>query len=166
MLKKLMLASALVIPGALAHADSVQIGMLTCSISNGIGAIIYSKKNVDCDFRREGRPTEYYVGDIEKLGLDIGITGQAVAHWLVLQGVDGSDTRGVLQGQYVGGAANASFGLGLGVNALVGGSQNSLALQPLSVQGQTGLNATLALAEMELRYVGSGASRVHRVIVK
>ena len=161
MLKKLLLASALVIPGALAHADSVQIGMLTCTISKGVGAIIYSKKNVACDFRREGQVTEYYVGDIEKLGLDIGITGQAVAKWIVMSAVDGSNTGGVLTGQYVGASANASFGLGLGANALIGGFQNSIGLQPLSVQGQVGLNATLALAEMDLRYVGSGPSRRH-----
>ena len=36
--------------------------------------------------------------------------------------------------------ASATVGVGLGANVLVGGSGNSIALQPVSIEGTTGLN--------------------------
>lgn len=154
MLKKLLLASALVIPGALAHADSIQLGELTCNIGPG-GAFIVSKKSVDCKFKRNGRATELYTGNIKSLGANFGITGKGEAAWIVLQVVGGEDTRGILMGDYVGASANASLGVGLGANLLIGGFNKSISLQPLSVQGQVGLNVNVGLTEMNLTYVGS-----------
>jgi hypothetical protein len=48
-------------------------------------------------------------------------------------------------------SGSASVGVGLGANALVGGSNNSVALQPLSVQGQVGFNVQAGLEGLELR---------------
>jgi hypothetical protein len=57
----------------------------------------------------------------------------------------------VLRGTYVGASGNASFGLGLGANVLVGGSHRTISLQPLSVEGQVGINLALGVARLTLR---------------
>jgi len=44
-------------------------------------------------------------------------------------------------------------GAGLGANVLVGGSDRTVALQPVAVQGQTGLNVAAGVTELELRPV-------------
>jgi hypothetical protein len=62
--------------------------------------------------------------------------------------------RGALSGSYVGASAQASAGVGAGANLLVGGSDDTLSLQPLSIQGQTGLNAALAISELVLEPAG------------
>ena len=58
---------------------------------------------------------------------------------------------GDLSGNYAGAQGSASVGVGVGGNALIGGSNNSIALQPLSVQGQVGLNVAAGLESLELR---------------
>src|SRR6266404_674178 len=58
---------------------------------------------------------------------------------------------GDLSGNYGGVQGNASVGLGVGANALVGGSNNTFALQPVSAEAQTGLNVSTGLADLELR---------------
>jgi Protein of unknown function (DUF992) len=58
---------------------------------------------------------------------------------------------GALAGGYGGVSAGAAVGVGLGANALAGGLNNSFALQPVSVEGQTGLNAFAGVAGLELR---------------
>jgi hypothetical protein len=51
--------------------------------------------------------------------------------------------------------------IGGGANVLVGGSNNSIALQPVSLQGQTGLNAAATVTSVQLRPTGavSGGSK-------
>jgi di/tricarboxylate transporter len=58
-----------------------------------------------------------------------------------------------LAGKYVGASGSASLGLGVGANALVGGSHRSIALQPLSLEGQTGVNLALGIAGLTMRRV-------------
>ena len=58
---------------------------------------------------------------------------------------------GALAGQYGGASAEATVGAGLGANVLVGGSNRTVTLQPLSVQGQTGLNLAVGVSGLELR---------------
>ncbi|MBB4039186.1 hypothetical protein GGR34_000821 [Microvirga flocculans] len=126
-------------------------GVLTCNVSGGIGLIVTSQKTTACTFRpRRGR-IEHYVGVIRKFGLDIGATSKGVLTWAVLSG--GRLGPGDLAGSYVGASAEATVGAGLGANALVGGSNRSVALQPLSVSGQTGLNFALGVGDFELRAV-------------
>jgi hypothetical protein len=50
----------------------------------------------------------------------------------------------------VGASGNASLGLGLGANVLVGGSHRTISLQPLSVEGQFGVNLALGVAGLRL----------------
>jgi hypothetical protein len=61
--------------------------------------------------------------------------------------------HGALAGTYVGGSGSASLGVGVGANALIGGSHRSIALQPLSVEGQVGVNLALGVAGLSLQLV-------------
>ena len=147
------LAALGLLPTAVNAASGVKVGMLSCDISGGIGLILGSSKAIDCMFQPSGNgPPEHYAGHITKLGVDIGITGKSVVVWAVF--APGKVNRGGLQGTYVGATAEATAVLGLGANALVGGSNKSVGLQPLSVQAQTGLNVAAGVAELTLNYGG------------
>jgi hypothetical protein len=142
-----MLASLFAIP---AHAKT-QVGVLTCHISAGTGMIIGSQRGVRCDFDPAGKAHhQHYSGKISRIGIDVGFTNGGTMAWAVFA-PSGKVGRGALRGNYVGASGDASVGVGGGANVLVGGSNNTISLQPLSVQGQTGLNAALGIAELELR---------------
>ena len=151
-MKKIALAAlvALGLTAAPALAkDGVKIGVLTCDVSGGVGMIIGSKKSVDCVFEGTVGKRDHYKGSIGKFGLDVGVTGKGVMAWAVF--APGQVNRGALAGKYVGASAEASVAVGLGANVLVGGSNKSIALQPLSVQAQTGLNIAAGVASLQLK---------------
>jgi hypothetical protein len=135
---------------ASAQSSRVQIGSLNCSISAGIGLIIGSQRNVNCLFQPDGGPPESYTGTMTIIGLDVGFTTGAAMVWGVFAGTN--RYTGMLNGTYVGASAEATVAAGIGANALVGGSNRSVALQPLSVQGQAGLNAAGGIGALELHY--------------
>ena len=132
---------------AAAQSNGVNIGKLECVVEGGIGLIITSKKQMQCVYKSTTGREETYFGAIRKFGLDIGITGEAYMVWAVF--APGIVDDGALSGEYVGGSAEATAGVGAGANALVGGGGN-IALQPLSVQVQTGVNAALGVSSMTL----------------
>ena len=152
----LFLAVLAPIAGALAlpayAASGVKIGSLNCTVAGGVGLILGSSKGMNCIFHPVGGEPEDYTGSVTKLGIDIGITGTTYIAWAVF--APGRVNRGALEGSYSGASAEASIGLGLGANVLLGGSRRSIALQPISVQGQTGLNIAAGIARMDLEYVG------------
>jgi hypothetical protein len=150
-LAAMTLAAAVGMPGsAAAQADRTKVGTLTCDIAGGIGAIIASKKDVTCMFTPSAPgPREVYVGSIAKFGLDIGATTGSEMIWAVF--APSSRKFGALAGTYVGATAEATVGAGVGANVLVGGSNRTVTLQPVSVQGQTGLNVAAGVAALELR---------------
>lgn len=142
-------AVALPIPAS-AQANRTKVGTLSCDISGGIGLIITSKKDLTCMFTpSQAGPREVYVGSITKFGLDLGATAGGEMVWAVYA----PSTRkfGALAGNYGGATAEATVGAGLGANVLVGGSDRTVALQPISVQGQAGLNVAAGAAELRLR---------------
>lgn len=150
---KLLPAAALLLGVAVsapvAAQDGARVGVLTCEVSGGAGFVFGSSKDLRCHFEGEDGRSERYVGAINKFGLDIGVTGPAIMTWAVLAPTsDWGD--GALAGNYVGASAQATAGVGGGANLLVGGSNDTISLQPLSVQGQTGLNAALAVSELVL----------------
>lgn len=146
------LAIAATLSGSTHAQDRIQAGSLTCDVSAGIGFIIGSQRSVNCTFQPSGPgPVEYYQGSISKLGVDIGVTAGGVMVWLVFAPTN--RPVGALSGTYVGGAAEASVIAGVGANALVGGSNRTVALQPLSVQGQAGINVAAGVAGLDLRFV-------------
>jgi len=134
-----------------AQASSVEIGRLTCDVEGGAGLIFGSSKSVECDFHRPDGSTEFYSGEINKIGIDIGITESTHIEWLVFAANISDYSRGALKGNYIGASGEATIGVGLGGNVLIGGSGRSFALQPFSVQAQTGLNIAVGLAGLTLR---------------
>lgn len=151
-MKKLLLAlAATMLTATAAPADErVQVGRLSCDVEPGVGFIIGSSKDMECTFRKQGGGTESYSGTIDKFGLDIGVTGRARIEWLVFSIRGASVKRGSLAGTYVGASHEVTIGLGLGANWLVGGSKKGYALQPWSIQGQTGLNYSLTFSRLTL----------------
>jgi hypothetical protein len=147
----LVVAAAMASPvPAMAQRERTKVGTLTCDISGGIGLIITSHKDLTCMFTpAQPGPREVYVGGISKFGLDLGATAGGEMVWSVYA----PTTRrfGALAGNYAGASAEATVGAGLGANVLVGGSDRTVALQPLSVQGQAGLNVAAGVAELTLR---------------
>ena len=129
----------------------VKVGMLTCDVAGGVGMIIGSSKAVDCTFKGNNGRVEHYQGKLGKLGIDIGVTTDASLAWLVV--APGKVKKGALQGSYNGASVQATVVAGLGANVLIGGFEKSINLQPLSVQGQTGLNIAAGLTSLSLDHV-------------
>jgi Protein of unknown function (DUF992) len=144
-----LIVSALALVPTGAEAAGVKLGVLNCHMDGGVGFIIGSSKDVDCVFHRANGRNEHYRGSIGKLGVDIGITGETVLGWVVF--APGLTRPGSLKGSYTGASAEATVGLGLGANVLVGGFRQSINLQPLSLQAQTGLNIAAGVASLHLR---------------
>lgn len=144
------LAVASLNPAAAQRPVWVKTGVLNCDVSGGFGFIIGSQKSVQCVFTPDtpGR-LEYYVGVISKFGLDIGATARSQMVWGVYAETVGG--FGALSGDYSGATGEATALIGLGGNLLVGGSGRTVALQPLSVTGQVGLNVAAGVAELSLR---------------
>jgi hypothetical protein len=128
----------------------VQVGVLECRGGASVGFIVGSVTNLGCVLRVDGMPEDRYVATIRKVGVDLGITQESALAWGVYAPVARLGP-GDLSGNYAGAQGSASIGVGVGGNVLVGGSDNSIALQPLSVQGQVGLNVAAGLASLELR---------------
>ncbi|HEY0105534.1 MAG TPA: DUF992 domain-containing protein [Rhizomicrobium sp.] len=129
----------------------VKVGSLTCSISSGFGFIFGSEKALKCSYAPNSGTGEHYTGTFSKYGIDIGYADNATLVWGVVAPT--SDVRaGALEGDYAGATAGATFGVGLGANVLIGGLDKSIALQPVSVQGNTGLNVTAGVAVIALKY--------------
>jgi hypothetical protein len=135
--------------GADAAPHGVRVGELTCNVASGWGFVFGSSKDLHCTYRGNGH-FEHYTGSISKFGVDIGYTEGGVLVWGVF--APSSDIRqGALQGDYAGASAQATVGLGIGANALIGGLDKSIALQPLSVEGSKGLNVAAGIGAISLR---------------
>ncbi len=148
-------AAALTITGggmSVAQAGNVQLGMLVCSVAGGDGFIFGSTKAVNCTFTpaNASKAPESYTGVISRYGVDLGFTGEAVLRWAVLAKSWDKYSPGSLAGHYAGVGAEVTTALGVGTNVLGSTSWRDCVLQPISVQGQTGLNIALGVAELEL----------------
>jgi len=147
-----LLGVALSLPAQAQRPAWEQSGTLNCDVSGGIGFVVGSQRQVNCLFTPSyPAPPEQYVGTITKVGLDVGFTAGGQLAWEVL--ISTTRRRGVLAGSYAGASAEATVGAGLGANLLVGGNDRSVALQPLSIQGQVGLNVAAGIAEIALQFV-------------
>jgi len=141
------------VASAPAQAQSgVRVGLLTCNVASGFGLIFGSSKEVNCVFSRDGRDLAHYQGHIDKFGVDIGYTAGGVMVWGVFAPSDGPPP-GSLDGSYGGVTASATAGVGVGANLLIGGSNRTISLQPLSVEGNTGLNVAGGIAGLRLHYL-------------
>ncbi len=145
------LSALLLAAPAEAGSSGVKVGVLKCHIEGGVGFLIGSSKDADCVFQRSGGGTEHYRGSVGKLGVDIGVTDQTVLGWAVF--APGKINRGALKGSYTGASAEATIGIGVGANVLVGGFKKGINLQPLSLQAQSGLNVAAGIGSLHLRSV-------------
>lgn len=132
----------------------VRIGYLSCDIGSGAGFLIGSAKEMDCVFHssRHGGTYDHYTGAVKKLGVDLGFTTRGRMVWAVFAPTAGYH-HGSLNGIYVGASAEATVGAGVGANVLLGGTGGSIQLQPVSVQGQLGLNVAAAGTTVTLNSV-------------
>jgi len=155
MMKRLCLtAAAIAIAAGLsvpASADTaVKAGFLTCDVSSGWGFVFGSTRDVNCTFAQDGGATERYVGHINKFGVDIGYVAGGVVVWAVLAPTTNLG-KGALAGTYAGLTAGAAVGVGGNANVLVGGSEKSVSLQPVSIEGSAGLNVAAGVAQFVLQ---------------
>lgn len=128
-------------------------GSLTCKGKGGVGLILGSKEKFSCTYKPAGKtPPQQYNATLTKVGLDIGIKGESTMIWTVL-GSTSDLPAGALTGKYAGVSAEAAVGIGAGANALIGGSKDSIVLQPFSVEGQKGLNLAVGISGLTLQHV-------------
>jgi hypothetical protein len=145
------LAAGMLVPGAPAHGQAVQVGALSCHEAGGWGFVFGSSHDIRCTFSpASGRP-ERYTGTVSQFGVDIGYMQSAVIMWGVVAPT-ASLAPGALAGTYVGATASAAAGPGVGANVLVGGSNKTISLQPVSIQGGVGLNVAGGIAALTLAY--------------
>jgi hypothetical protein len=137
-------------PMAMAQGAKLVAGTLTCKGGPSVGLVVGSQQKLDCSFNPAGKGrVREFKATITKVGLDIGFKSESIIVWTVLGSSDKVPSKSLV-GNYAGVSAEASVALGAGANALVGGSDQSIVLQPLSVQGQTGLNLAVGVTGLTL----------------
>ena len=146
----LILGAAALSPPAYAEGG-VRVGTLTCNVSSGWGFVIGSSRDLRCTFSPSKGAPEHYNGNVQKFGVDIGYVSSAVIVWGVIA-PSGTLAPGAIAGNFGGATASATIAIGLGANVLVGGSNNSIALQPVSIEGNTGLNVAAGIAALTLQF--------------
>lgn len=147
------IATALLAASPASARNGVKIGSLNCTVAGSVGLILGSSRSMRCRYTPAGGGrVERYTGRITRVGLDIGFTRKSYITWVVF--APGRVKSGALAGSYGGASAEATIGVGLGANVLVGGFRKSIALQPLSIQGQRGLNVAAGIAGLRLTYSG------------
>jgi Protein of unknown function (DUF992) len=152
MLGATVAVASLAVAGAASAAPSgVKVGTLTCNVASGWGLIFGSSKDLHCTFHGNDSHNEHYTGSVSKFGVDIGYTEGGVIVWAVF--APASDLKpGALQGGYAGATASATVGVGLGANVLIGGLDKSIALQPVSFEGNKGLNVAAGIGAISLKH--------------
>jgi hypothetical protein len=132
-----------------ASPNGIKIGVLTCHVHSGWGYVLGSSRGMDCEYRPERGDDDRYVGRMSKFGVDVGYTSAATIIWNVIAPT--SDVRaGALEGSYAGATASATVGAGIGAHVLFGGFHHSIALQPVSFEGSTGLDVAAGVGAMSL----------------
>lgn len=133
-----------------APGPGTEAGTLNCSVAGGVGLILGSSKPMECRYKSaDGKVAELYTGRVNKFGLDVGVTGKSVIIWNVMAPTN-SLRPGALEGTYTGVTAQATAGAGVGANVLVGGSDKTISLQPVSVSAQSGLNLAAGIGSITL----------------
>lgn len=154
--KTLAIAIAVTLASSAAIAASsnrTRLGALECAVEGGIGQIVRSSRKANCFFRHRDGTVEEYAGTLSKLGIDIGVSEESYVGWIVYTPIGNKSGSYALAGRYVGVSAGGALGIGLGVNALVGGSDKKIGLQPFSAEGKRGLNLAAGLTSLTLEPV-------------
>ncbi|HZT18665.1 MAG TPA: DUF992 domain-containing protein [Dongiaceae bacterium] len=142
-----MLASA-VTQGA---QQGVKAGYLRCEVAGSISFIFGSTRDISCTYETSGsHRIDKYTGEIKQYGIDIGYLKSGVMIWGVVAPTNDVGP-GALAGDYGGINGTLAAGYGVGANALLGGYKDSIALQPLSVEGVKGFNIAAAVVGLTLK---------------
>jgi hypothetical protein len=141
--------AALLALTGVADAQRLRVGTLECRSPGSTSFIVGSVTQFRCTYFAANGPREFYTGVIRRVGLDLGYTGATRLVWVVTAASRPGPRA--LAGVYAGVSAGVALGLGGGANVLVGGFRNSITLQPLSFQGERGVNLSLTVSGLELR---------------
>ncbi|WP_233416869.1 DUF992 domain-containing protein [Halovulum marinum] len=153
-------AATLAFPAAMAQQStgggSLEAGMLTCNLTSSTNLVVISDANYECvfDTSDDSKPDEIYTMNIAKLGVDLSIEKAETLKWAVLSATGRFD-QGLITGEYVGASADAAFGLGAGARVQIGGLDDSITLQPVSVSGREGLGIAAGVEQMSLEFKGT-----------
>jgi hypothetical protein len=136
-------------PAVLAADAGVKVGILTCKVEPGWSYVVGSTRDLNCDYDPNTGGASRYIGKVTKVGVDLGYSEGATMVWAVIAPTSdvGPDA---LEGDYGGASAGASVGIGAGANLLIGGFDKSITLQPLSVEGNTGINLAVGVTGLTL----------------
>jgi hypothetical protein len=148
------LIGALSIPPVFAQSPQTwaQAGMLRCNLNPSVGFVLFGHQSMECRFEPVSGAAQAYDGAINTVGLDLGVSGGGRFAWAVFGPAEGIP-NGALAGEYVGASGDIGLGVGVGANVLVGGSNRSVALQPVSLEGSVAVDAVAGLSQLKLRRV-------------
>ena len=156
--RNLGLAAAALAISAMAFASpasadeaTVKVGILNCHVEGGWGFVFGSSKDMRCTYRPSRGANEHYYGTINKYGVDIGYTEGGAILWVVFAPAS-TVKPGALAGDYAGATASATAAVGVGAHVLIGGFRHSITLQPVSIEGNTGLNVAAGIGALTLRH--------------
>jgi len=144
-----LLVTALMGTACAQDGTTVEAGLLTCRAAQGFGYILGSSRVLQCTYLSSSGASESYSGSLSKVGIDVGYLGSSTLMWAVFAPADVSGL-GALAGNYAGATAGATVGVGGAINVMTGGFRNSIALQPISVESNTGLYVGAGIAAMRL----------------
>jgi len=134
---------------ALDEQPEIKVGYLQCDVSDGWGYLVGSARYLECNFTPTGGESEQYHGELAKFGADIGYIHSGRILWAVLAPSNRLGEGG-LSGHYAGVSLGAAVGVGAGMNVLVGGLRSTITLQPVSIEGDLGLDISLGAAYLTL----------------
>jgi opacity protein-like surface antigen len=144
-------ATAMLSASAMPAVANVEVGVLSCHVAPSVGYVIASQREMRCHFRPSaGGSTHHYRGSAGRIGIDLGVTREGWLTWGVWAPTN-RIYRKDLVGTYAGASVGAAVGVGVGANALVGGSNNTIALQPLSGESSVGLSVALGITALSLQ---------------
>jgi hypothetical protein len=142
---------AMLLAGVVPAQAAVKVGLLRCNVQSGWGYILGSSKAMQCDYVPNKGQSEHYTGTISKLGVDVGYTDRGVLIWDVIAASSDMEP-GALEGGYGGVTLDATVVVGAGANALLGGFKHGITLQPISVEGNKGLDIAAGIGAMSLTF--------------
>lgn len=144
------------IPAQQAHAGSTagtKIGTLQCKTvpHSGVNLLIHSTVDVTCEFKSTAGELEHYKGETGiGLGVDLAVKSNETLGYLVFAS-DFKKGEYKLAGKYVGGGGSATVGAGVGAQALIGGSNKSVSLQPVVLSSSEGFGVTGGITYLYLQ---------------
>ena len=119
----------------------------TCRVDPNIGFIIVGHQPMQCVYTQAPNA----IPQVPPQSYDGALSTGSVLSWAVFAPTMGVPA-GALAGEYVGVSADVGLGLGAGANVLLGGSNRTIALQPLSLQGSTAINVIAGVSSLKLRW--------------